>query len=220
MIGQGFTEPAVRGYEPIIKENIDILCKTLLNGDGAGAVDSKASKGWSPPMNMSKYGEARPQNLLFDYSLTFRIANYLSFDIMSDVTFSVTRHLIEKPEYRWITSCIETMMDRIGVLSMVPWARWWGFGFHWLIRPAGLVAYLKFSGEAQYFIKTRMGQTLPEGRRDVYQNLEKAKDPETGRGLSPSELHSEAGVLIVAGECIEVHPSSQYPTRGLTLSRF
>ena len=120
---------------------------------------------------------------------------------MTDVTFSVSRHLIEKPDYRWITSCIETMMDRIGVLSMVPWARWWRLGLHWLIRPAGVIAYLKFFGETQYFVKTRMAQTLPEGRKDVYQNLVKAKDPETGGGLSLSELNSEAGVLIVAGKC-------------------
>src|ERR1700744_5157119 len=121
---------------------------------------------------------------------------------MTDVTFSVKRHLLEKPDYRWITGCIEKTMDRIGVVSMVPWTRWWGFGLHWLIRPAGVVAFLKFFGEVEYFIKTRSAQILPEGRRDVYQNLEKAKDSETGGGLPRAELHSEAGVLIVAGMCL------------------
>jgi hypothetical protein len=127
-------------------------------------------------------------------------ANYFSFDIMTDVTFSVKRHLIENPEYRWITSCIETMMDRIGILSMVPWTRWWGLGFHWLIRPMGVVAYLKFFGEVEYFVKTRIGQPPRGGRKDVWSNLENAKDPETGGGLSRPEFHSEAGVLIVAGQ--------------------
>jgi cytochrome P450 len=127
-------------------------------------------------------------------------ANYLSFDIMTDVTFSVKRHLIENPEYRWITSCIETMMDRIGVLSMVPWTRWWGLGFHWLIRPMGVVAYLKFFGEVEYFVKTRIGQPPRGGRKDVWSNLENAKDPETGGRLSRPEFHAEAGVLIVAGQ--------------------
>jgi cytochrome P450 len=56
VIGQGFTEPAVRGYEPIIKENIDTLCKTLLNGDGQVAANTQASNSWSPPMDMSKFG--------------------------------------------------------------------------------------------------------------------------------------------------------------------
>jgi cytochrome P450 len=55
MIGQGFTEPAVRGYEPIIKENIDILCKQLLNGDGT-VMGDQTSNAWSPPMNMSNFG--------------------------------------------------------------------------------------------------------------------------------------------------------------------
>jgi hypothetical protein len=62
MIGQGFTEPAVRGYEPIIKENIGILCKTLLNGDGK-ITGKLASDTWSPPMNMSKFGMKRTQTL-------------------------------------------------------------------------------------------------------------------------------------------------------------
>ena len=55
MIGHGFTEPAVRGYEPIIKENIGIFCKTLLNGDGQLSVAATASQ-WSPPMDMAKFG--------------------------------------------------------------------------------------------------------------------------------------------------------------------
>ena len=50
--------------------------------------------------------------------LTLHAANYLSFDILSDVTFSVKRHLIETPEYWWITYCIESMMHRIGVVSV------------------------------------------------------------------------------------------------------
>jgi hypothetical protein len=81
---------------------------------------------------------------------------------------------------------------------MIPWTRWWGFGLHWLIIPTGVLAFLKFFGEVEYFVKTRMSTPLPEGRRDVYQNLHNAKDPETGEGLSHSELHAEAGVLIVA----------------------
>jgi cytochrome P450 len=61
VIGQGFTEPAVRGYEPIIKENINIFCKTLLDGDGRVPPDSPAADAWSPPMDMAKFGKAEPR---------------------------------------------------------------------------------------------------------------------------------------------------------------
>jgi hypothetical protein len=155
-------------------------------------------------------------------------ASYLSFDIMADVTFSVKRHLIEKPEYRWITECIEKMMNRIGVISvsldpypqshscifqrnsmilrailtwnpqMIPWTRWWGIGLHWLLVPGGVLAFVKFMGEVEYFIKTRLSIVPSEGKRDVYQNLLNAKDPETGEELGQPELLAEAGVLIVA----------------------
>ncbi|EXJ68907.1 uncharacterized protein A1O5_07839 [Cladophialophora psammophila CBS 110553] len=180
VIAQGFTEAAVRGYEPVIKENITILCKRLLASDGRDAAP-EASSAWSLPLDMSKF------------------ANYLSFDIMTDVIFSVKRHLIENPDYRWITSCIESMMNRIGVVSMVPWTRWWGLGLHWAIKPDGVRAYLRFHDEAEYFAKARMKQQLPEGRKDVYQNLLNAKDAQTGEGLPLPELLAETGLLIVAG---------------------
>lgn len=118
---------------------------------------------------------------------------------MTDVTFSVKRHLIENPSYRWITTCIEKMMNRVGVISMVPWTRYGYTGLHWLLLPQGVLAALKFRDEAMYFAKTRLQQeNLPEGRKDVFSNLQNAKDPETGNGLPLPEVLAEAGVLIVA----------------------
>ncbi|KIY00707.1 uncharacterized protein Z520_03372 [Fonsecaea multimorphosa CBS 102226] len=180
VVGQGFTEAAVRGYEPVIKDNVTILCNKLLANDGRNAVP-EAANAWSLPVDMSEF------------------TNYLSFDIMTDVIFSVKRHLIENSHYRWITTCIERMMHRIGVLSMVPWTRWWGLGLHWLIMPDGVRASAQFTDEAKYFATARMKQQLPKGKKDVFQNLLNAKDAETGEGLPLPELLAEAGLLIVAG---------------------
>jgi hypothetical protein len=125
--------------------------------------------------------------------------NYLSFDIMTDVVFSVKRHLVENPEYRWITSCIENTMHRVGVISQIPWAIWWGIGLHWFVVPSGVLAVLRFSGEVLSFVSERTSRPPSDGRKDVYQNLLNAKDPDTGGALSTREVRSESAILIVAG---------------------
>ncbi|OAP60083.1 hypothetical protein AYL99_05085 [Fonsecaea erecta] len=180
VISQGFSEAAIRGYEPVIKDHVSILCRRLLANDGQHPVP-QAPGAWSLPLDMSKF------------------ANYLSFDIMTDVIFSVKRHLIENPDHRWITTCIERMMHRVGVISMVPWTKWWGLGLHWLIVRDGVRATLQFQEVAKDIATTRMQQKQSEGKKDVFQNLLNAKDAETGEDMPLPELMAEASLLIVAG---------------------
>jgi cytochrome P450 len=56
VIGQGFTESAVRGYESTIKENIDIFCGRLLSADGAYSPEPNDSELWSTPLDMASFG--------------------------------------------------------------------------------------------------------------------------------------------------------------------
>lgn len=51
----------------------------------------------------------------------------------------------------------------------------------------------------------------PEGRRDVFQNVLDAKDPETGQPLPLPEMLSEVAVLIVAGRSFQSSVSSANP---------
>jgi cytochrome P450 len=55
VIGQGFTETAVRGYEPIIQSQIKVFCEKLVEGDGIKGVSE--GKGWSSPKNMAFWCE-------------------------------------------------------------------------------------------------------------------------------------------------------------------
>jgi len=56
-VAHGFTEMAVRGYEPIIKEKIELLCQQLLN-PAEEAVKNEGSDQWSPPRDMALWSKS------------------------------------------------------------------------------------------------------------------------------------------------------------------
>lgn len=58
VIGQGFTETAIQGYEPIIQSQIQVFCKKLVE-DG-GRRGSGESQGWSFPQNMAEWCKYLP----------------------------------------------------------------------------------------------------------------------------------------------------------------
>jgi len=56
VVAHGFTDMAVRGYEPIIKEKIEILCEQLLKPAGE-AEKTEGSDQWSPPRDMALWSK-------------------------------------------------------------------------------------------------------------------------------------------------------------------
>ena len=74
VLGHAFSDAAVRSAETLILENVKIWCTYL----GANA------KEWTPPKNMGDW------------------ANYLSYDIMGNLTFGTRFECIEKDEHRYV----------------------------------------------------------------------------------------------------------------------
>lgn len=194
----------MRGYEPIIKDNIQTLCAQLLGivGDSSAAVEPNDSERWSAPRNMAKWSKLRyegnaicPQNA----NHIPKLGSYFSFDIMTDVTFSQRKSLMTRLDNRGIIDVIHSMMNRVGVISQIPTTR--EYKADRVILPKGFLSSLKFKQEVQRIAMARINEPQ-EGRRDVFQNLLDAKDPESGQSLPLPELLSECGVLIVAGKSL------------------
>ena len=55
IVAHGFTETAVRGYEPVINEKIELLCEQLLSP--AEGIVIKGAEQWSPPRDMALWSE-------------------------------------------------------------------------------------------------------------------------------------------------------------------
>lgn len=135
--------------------------------------------------------------LYFLQILTLCLANYLTFDIMSDVVFGETYNMIEKPDDRFVIECIERSNVRTGVLlqaAEVATRRLDRYLFTDAIRARDL--FIKFVNK---LLKSRLG-ALPLKRRDVFSFLLDAKDPETQRGLGVAEIGAESTTMIVAGK--------------------
>lgn len=102
VIAQGFTEAAVRGYEPIVKENIQTLCTQLLGMSKESNPIVQSSEPWSAPRDMANWSKPTLHckfRIVGDVNL-FDIGSYFSFDIMTDVTFSQRKSLMTRPDNR------------------------------------------------------------------------------------------------------------------------
>ncbi|KAH6704365.1 putative cytochrome P450 [Leptodontidium sp. MPI-SDFR-AT-0119] len=199
VIGQGFNETALRGYESIIQSKILLFCEKLLDDGSSGA--SGGSQEWSSPRNMAEWCECLSQTIFGRVSrcLTTRVqtGNYLSFDIMANVVFSHPLDLLSRPDNRYIVHAIDDMMYRVGVLSQIPQLLKWRAS-KWII-PKGKSSGNRFVEKATQIAMARLQGAALEGHRDAFQNLIDAKDSETGEGLPIPELLAETVTLIVAG---------------------
>jgi cytochrome P450 len=141
-------------------------------------------------------------------------ANYLSFDIMSDVVFGARYHLLTSPRFRYVVECIEASNVRMSALIQAPWyaaLKLDKYLFRGAIKARN--RFIKFVSRA---VKDRMDKAIgtaasskhpaktadeveEAGEEDVFARLESAKDPETGSGFRLDEIAAESTTLIVAG---------------------
>ncbi|KIW21860.1 hypothetical protein, variant 1 [Cladophialophora immunda] len=158
--------------------------------------ESKANEqDWSEPTDMKDW------------------CNWLSFDIMGELTFGQSFGCVDKGEYRFVSDVVLNATKFVYVAGFWP--------FISLVRPllgtkwASLLfakkaheyeAYIRY---ANSMMERRIGaeknptQTLdgtPTTRRkDFVHHLLHARDPQTDKGLTLSELHADSALLIHAG---------------------
>jgi cytochrome P450 len=186
VMGQAFSEQAVRGFEQYVLGHVEDLVDRI----GARLNHSKeVGSSWSAPLDMAAW------------------CNWLVFDIMGDLVFGRSFGTLgDRPENRngifllgraarrnYTIAAMPTLMYT-GAEKVVPILR----GLY-----ADRAKYLAF-GKHQVMERTKAnaqsGSPLMEsGRRDIFSFLLNAKDPESGQGFHQNELWMEGNTLIVAG---------------------
>jgi cytochrome P450 len=81
VLEHAFSESALRSVEPFVLENVRIWCNCLGSSEEAGPV--RAGE-WTPAKNMTEW------------------SNYLSYDIMGDLTFGKKFECMKREEHRYV----------------------------------------------------------------------------------------------------------------------
>ncbi|KAF5864593.1 hypothetical protein ETB97_007151 [Aspergillus alliaceus] len=173
IIGQGFGDAALRGFEGTTMDHVRKFCDAL-----AKDIPDEKSGGWSRPQNMAKW------------------SNYLTFDIMSSIIFGESFDLIGSPDNREIVQCIEDSNVRTGVLLQA--AELSARRLDRRLFPEAIKGRNAFIGFVNKLLKKRMS-AKPLKRHDVFSFLLDAIDPETQQGFTPAEIGAESTTMIVAG---------------------
>ncbi|KAF3908109.1 hypothetical protein ABW21_db0207494 [Orbilia brochopaga] len=193
IIGQGFSEAAMKSYEPIVQERIDRFSDVL--------IDNPDSEGWGRGYDMS------------------RLCAGLTFDVMAALIFGRPFHILEDPKgLSYVIDAIISAGRSVGIFHHLPI-----FGsneFFFKIRGLFRLLLLNlqdirnikhFLTLSQAMTKERSdteaaraaGEDIVKARgtpaKDIFSYILDAKDPETGMNLTYTELWSEARVMIIAG---------------------
>ncbi|KAF3939249.1 hypothetical protein ABW19_dt0203342 [Dactylella cylindrospora] len=192
ILGYGFSETALKSYEPIVQERIGKFCEILTK-------DSD-NEGWSQARNMA------------------RLCSGLTFDVMAALVFGRPFRILEDEQgLSFVIDAINSGGKSTGVFLQLP-----TFGKNSLLfRFRGLFRLLFISPWDLKKIKNFLTLSAAMARerteretaklkredikvdgvpkRDIFSYILNAKDPETGEQLGPEEIWVEARVLIIAG---------------------
>jgi cytochrome P450 len=187
VIQQGLSDATLRAFEPHMFEIINRFCDRLIQTveEDQAAKDMGESiemayktQTWKTTRNMSEW------------------CNYLAFDLMTTFIFSGKYNMLERNQYRYVIDCIEQSNIRVASILQAPILK--TFRLDKLLFPRAIVArnmFLNFVGKLLRDTK----KNDRSQRKDLFEMLSRAKDPETGNGFSPSEIIAESATLVVAG---------------------
>jgi len=188
VLGQGFSDAALRYSEPIILEHIRDFSSTLTEPSPTPDPDRQ---GWTSPKNLSRF------------------AAYMTYDVISDLAFGESFLMLHKPDMRWIQRSFGLFSWRAQVTGQAP---------HLFDRPqSSWPPSLNLNLNRLFFSSiepltrqyTRLGLAMAVKRtdnaeaylrKDIMSFLLAAKDPETGKGFSKHELWAESNLIIGAGQ--------------------
>ncbi|KAJ5822466.1 benzoate 4-monooxygenase cytochrome P450 [Penicillium robsamsonii] len=173
IMSQGFSDAAIRSFEPRVQELIRTLCGLLIVKD-AGSVSE-----WSAPQDMAKW---------FDY---------LTFDIMSSLIFSASYDTLRQEKYRSVIRAIEESNVRVSVLLQAPIVAL--FGSDKRLFAQSILGRNRFIQFISSTVRARVQKTKLLAGRDIFSYFQTSKDTVTGESMNMNELSGEAATLIVAG---------------------
>ncbi|KAF2474320.1 cytochrome P450 [Lindgomyces ingoldianus] len=186
VIQQGLSDATLRAFEPYMYEIINRFCDRVIqtveeentakaNGE---STETFKDQNWKNPRNMSEW------------------CNYLAFDLMASFIFSGKYNMLEKEQYRYVVQVIEASNIRVASILQAPILKM--FRMDKLLFPQAIVArnvFLRFVGKLLRDTK-KNDRTQ---RKDLFEMLSHAKDPESGKGFTPEEIIAESTTLVVAG---------------------
>ncbi|KAF7712325.1 Uncharacterized protein PECH_003592 [Penicillium ucsense] len=170
IVSHGFSDGALRSYEPRIMENINKLIERMLS-------NNTGQDGWTDSINMGDY------------------AGDFAFDVMTSVIYGISYNLQESSKCRFIIPAISLVNFRIGILSQAPMLAWRKvdrYFFRKAIRARNV-----FLGFVSKLLKDRMKATDITG--DAFTILFKSRDDETKQRLTQDQLNAESINFVVAG---------------------
>lgn len=187
VIQQGLSDSTLRAFEPYMFEIINRFCDRLiqtveeentLQQAGKSTQDAFSEETWHTSRNMSEW------------------CNYLAFDLMATFIFSGKYNMLEREQYRYVVKCIEESNIRVASILQAPILK--AFRMDKIFFPRAIIARNMFLGFVGKLLRDTKKNDRTQ-RKDLFEMLSHAKDPESGRGFSTEEIIAESVTLVVAG---------------------
>ena len=175
VLSQGFSDQAIRTFEPTLLHHIDLFVKSLL--ESRNGSDNKDE--WSVPLNMTDY------------------CRYLQYDVMGEFGFGQSFELQTKTDNRFLIDAVTATGHKAGVFVQYPKLQY--LQLDKLLYRKGLWMREKYLQLMARLVKERL-IAEKDSQNDLFSFLVDAKDPETGRGFTESELWAESRFLLIAGK--------------------
>ncbi|KAK8180844.1 cytochrome P450 [Phyllosticta citribraziliensis] len=182
VVSQGFSDAALKSYEPAIMRHVQNFLDVLPLGLSPSSLSAPIDQdGWSKPQNMARW------------------CDFLTFDIMAEVIFGMEYKLMEKPEHRYVLEAIADSNVRIGSVGHAPELLWRRLDRE--LFPKAILGRNRFLGFTKQMLQdiAAKDQLGTRSHNNIFSALMKATDPETGSGFGLPEVASESTTLIVAG---------------------
>ncbi|KAF6836431.1 benzoate 4-monooxygenase cytochrome p450 [Colletotrichum plurivorum] len=179
ILNQGLSDAYIRNIDSELTDLSRLFATSLGASKDRFAPDADAAgDGWTCAKNMAHW------------------CDYFTFDVMSQLVFGKSYHLLESPDNHWIADAILGQMRRVSFLMQLPELE--DMRLHKLLFPNARKKALRFSVKSREIMEKRK-ESSEEITNDLFSKLLAAKDPETGESLSQLQLWAESNLLIIAG---------------------
>ncbi|CAD6592292.1 MAG: hypothetical protein ASARMPREDX12_005965 [Alectoria sarmentosa] len=177
MLNQGFSDQSIRAFEPTMLHHIDLFVRNLIKAP----VYDDDNEGWSPPLDMTER------------------CRHLEYDIMGEFGFGQSFQLQTKPDNHFLIDATTATSHKAGVIIQYPRLGYTQYlQLDKLFYRKGMEMREKFLRLMARLVKERLSADK-DSQNDLFSFLIDAKDPETGRGFTESELWAESRFLLIAG---------------------
>ena len=173
MLGHGLADHRIREFEPMILHHSKIFVKRLISSPDPESVGK-----WSTVWNMTDN------------------CRHLTYDIMGEFGFGQTFGLQTSDENRFIIEAIHIVVSQAGVYVQYPQLK--KFNLHKIFYMRSWRMGAKFYDLIGRMVHERVTKGT-HAKKDLFSFVIDVKDPETGQGLSETELAAESRFLLIAG---------------------